>query len=154
MKSIVEIIFISAIAYLLMFILAKMFWIAYPYPENATQSQMEMVWGIHVLSEKLFSYALTAIVAIYGVYRFKSSHGKRCIGIAIVGGVSYHIIGAIIYIAQFGIQPYLQYSMPFQLVLIVLTVSGVAALAAYNLLPNQALKAQPSAAGTPKSGAH
>jgi hypothetical protein len=140
MKSTIEIIIISALAYLCMFIVAKLFWLIYPYPENSSQQQIELVWGIHVLSEKIFSYLLTALISIYAVCKFKLSYGIKCIALALVGAISYHIIGGLVWVVRFGYEPYLQNSMPLKMLFIVVVISSVVSLASYKLLPNQQLK--------------
>jgi hypothetical protein len=117
-----------------------MFWFIYPYPDNPSQDVINTVWGVHVLAEKLFGHLIIVILSIYVVYQFKITHGFKSVFLAILGGVSYNIIGGIIWIARYGYEPYFEHSLPLKLLFLVIIVSGVTSLVSYKWLPNKAIK--------------
>ena len=137
MNSIVKILIVSVLAYLFLFASAEAFWLVYPYPENPTQQQIDAVWGIHVLTEKILSYLLTVLISIYTIDRFKPALGSKSIALALFGAFTYHVTGGIVWVMQFGFEPYIQHSMPLKLFFIVLVISTITSVVSYKLLPNK-----------------
>jgi len=137
MKSIAQTIGFSVIGFAIMYISAYLFWFVYPYPENPTQDEINAVWSIHILAEKLFGYLVIVLLSLYVVYQFKLSYGFKCVFLAILAGVSYNVIGGIIWIARYGYEPYFEHSLPFQLLVLVVVISGVTSLISYKWLPNK-----------------
>ena len=137
MKGLVSIIGLSAVGYFSMVIAAKLFWLAYPYPNNPTQDEINLVWGIHILAEKLFGYLIIVLTSVYVIYKFRLTHGYKSVLLAITCAISYNVIGGIIWMLQFGYEPYFKHSLPAKLLLIVIVLSGVVALISYKWLPNK-----------------
>lgn len=120
-----------------MYVFAHALWLLLPYPINPTQEEINTVWSTHVLAEKLFGHLITIALSTFGVYQFKPELGLKAIFLSIFSCVSYHIIGAAIWIARFGYEPYLGHSLPMQLLGLAIVLSGFAALVAYKWLPNK-----------------
>lgn len=135
MKSFAQTIVFSFVGYAIMIISAKLFWFAYPYPENPTQDEINLVWSIHVLAEKLFGYLVIIALSILLVFNFKQKYGIKSIYLAILAGIIYNVIGGLIWIARFGYEPYFEHSLPLQLFGLVVIISGVTSLIAYKWLP-------------------
>lgn len=127
----------SLVAYGAMYLASIIFWWAYPYPDNATQDQIYTVWSTHVLTEKYFSYVLTAILAAGTTLWLKKSLGKISIICGILAGISFHAIGGGIYVARFGIEPYITNSKPAMLLAIVLGLTACVAIATHMGMPNK-----------------
>lgn len=140
MKSIVQTIGFSFVGYAIMIISAKLFWFAYPYPDNPTQDEINLVWGVHVIAEKLFGYLVIIALSVLLVFYFKQQHGIKSIYLAILAGISYNVIGGLIWIARFGYEPYFEHSLPLQLFGLTIIICGVASLIAYKWLPNKRIK--------------
>jgi hypothetical protein len=137
MKGLVSIIGLSAVGYFSMVIAAKLFWFVYPYPNNPSQDEINLVWGIHIIAEKLFGYLVVVLTSIYVTYKFRLTYGYKSVFLAILCAISYNIIGGIIWMLQFGYEPYFKHSMPAKLLLIVIVLSGVVSLISYKWLPNK-----------------
>jgi len=137
MKSAFVIVTYSLAAYGVMFSMAALFWWAYPYPENATQDQIYTVWSVHVLTEKFISYALTAILAAVVTLNLRNRVGKVSIIYGVLAGLSYHVIGGAIYMARFGIKPYIDNSKPIMLFGLVFALCVGVSFAIYKYMPNK-----------------
>ncbi|WP_162533769.1 hypothetical protein [Colwellia sp. Arc7-D] len=123
-----------------MVIAAKLFWFAYPYPNNPSQDEINLVWSVHIIAEKLFGYLVIVFTSVYITYKYRLTHGFQSVYLAIVCAISYNVIAAIIWIAQFGYEPYFEHSLPLKLLFIVIVLSAVVSLISYQWLPNKALK--------------
>jgi hypothetical protein len=106
-RAVVISIFFGFIWFSLFLAFSAIFWRMYPYPENASQQEIEFVWAIHVLVEKLFGLlilalcAISAAVPLRGIWRIG-------FGAAIGSGLVYQAIAIITYIGRFGFSAYLR----------------------------------------------
>lgn len=140
MKIIAKTIGYSAVGYVVMIILAKLFWFIYPYPDSPTQEEINLVWSLHVLAEKLLGYLIIIVLSILLVFNFKQQYGVKSIYLAIFAGITYNVIGGLIWIVRFGYEPYFKHSLPLQLFGLVIIICGLTSLFAYKYLPNKRLK--------------
>jgi len=93
----------GGIGFGLLFAFATVFWRLHPYPENASQEQIKLVWAIHILSEKIFGYLILALCAVGAAIPLRS-RWRIGLGAAMGSGLAYQAIAIITYVTRFGIK--------------------------------------------------
>jgi len=80
-------------------------WRLYPYPQNATELDIKITWGIHILVEKVFGYIILVICAFGAAFPLRCDwkHGWAA---AIGSGIVYQLVSIITYITRFGFVAY------------------------------------------------
>ncbi|MCL2298488.1 MAG: hypothetical protein FWC38_00150 [Proteobacteria bacterium] len=108
----------------LLLVFATVLWWAYPYPENASQQEIEFVWAIHTLAEKLFGFLVVALCAVGAAAPLRRTW-RMGLGAAIGSGLVYQGVAIITYISKFGFSAYLENHLFWSTVAVTVAVSAV-----------------------------
>ena len=86
-------------------------WRVYPYPHEADELQIKLVWAHNILLEKIFGFLVLAICAIAASLPLRRNW-RIGLGAGIGSGLVYQGIVSITYISRFGLSEFSK-SCPF-----------------------------------------
>jgi hypothetical protein len=103
---------------------SMLFWWLYPYPDNATEEEIKLVWAVHTLSEKLFGYLVLAICAVSAAIPLRNPW-RYGFAAAIGSGIVFQVIAILYYVTRFGFTAYLEYNRFWSTMGMTITISAL-----------------------------